>query len=101
MDKKDIFTLYGSDDVQYKKYDKGEAEEIIIPTEINLSVRNKQPESEKHSPVLSFINRFLDFAESLGEMYIRLFKNIILKIFPLFIFIFRLTKKFSLHFLKH
>ena len=94
MDKKDIFTLYGSDDVQYKKYDKGEAEEIIIPTEINLSVRNKQPESEKHSPVLSFINRFLDFAESLGEMYIRLFKNIILKIFPLFIFIFRLTKKF-------
>ncbi|MBO5937245.1 MAG: hypothetical protein J6Q79_06475, partial [Clostridia bacterium] len=66
MDSKDIFTLYGSDDVQYKKYDKGEAAEIIIPTEINISVRNKQPEPEKLSPALSFINSFLDFAESLG-----------------------------------
>ena len=97
MDSKDIFTLYGSDDVQYKKYDKGEAAEIIIPTEINISVRNKQPEPEKLSPALSFINSFLDFAESLGEMYIRLFKGIILKILPIFIFAFRVTKKlFSL-----
>ncbi|MBO7319077.1 MAG: M23 family metallopeptidase [Clostridia bacterium] len=97
MDSKDIFTLYGSDDVQYKKYDKGEAAEIIIPTEINISVRNKQPEPEKLSPALSFINSFLDFAESLGEMYIRLFKGIILKILPIFVFAFRLTKKlFSL-----
>ena len=93
MDNKDIFTLYGSDDVQYKKYDKGEAAEIIIPTEINISVRNKQPEPEKLSPALSFINSFLDFTESLGEMYIKLFKGVILKIFPIFLFFFRASKK--------
>ena len=80
MDSKDIFTLYGSDDVQYKKYDKGEADEIIIPTEINLSVRNKPPIEKKIPPALSAFNKFLDFAENLGEMYIRLFKNIILNI---------------------
>lgn len=93
MDSKDIFTLYGSDDVQYKKYDKGEADEIIIPTEINLSVRNKPPIEKKIPPALSAFNKFLDFAENLGEMYIRLFKNIILNIFPIFVFIFRISKK--------
>ena len=75
MDNKDIFTLYGSDDVQYKKYDKGEAAEIIIPTEINPSVSKKPPTKKKVSPFLSAFNKFLDFAENLGEMYIRLFKN--------------------------
>ena len=93
MDNKDIFRLYGSDNIQYKKYDKGEAAEIIIPTEINPSVKNTQPQSEKLSPALSFFNSFLDFAEGLGEIYIRLFKNIILKILPVFIFIFSLFKK--------
>ena len=93
MDDKDIFKLYGSDDVQYKKYDKGEAAEIIIPTEINLSAKNNQSESQNLSPALSFFNSFLDFAEGLGEIYIRLFKGIILKIFPLFVFIFKGTKK--------
>jgi murein DD-endopeptidase MepM/ murein hydrolase activator NlpD len=90
---KDIFTLYGSDDVQYKKYDKGEAAEIIIPTEINPSVQKKPPAEKKLSPILSAFSKFLDFAEALGEMYIRLFKNIILKIFPIFVFIFKASKK--------
>ncbi len=86
-DSKDIFSLYGSDGIQYAKYDKGEAEEIIIPTEINLSVRKKQPEKKKASPMAKALNAFLDFAEDLGAMYIRLFKGVILKLLPLFSFI--------------
>ena len=41
-EKKDIFFLYGSDNIQYAKYDKGEAEKIIIPTEATASAVKKQ-----------------------------------------------------------
>ncbi len=96
-DGKDIFSLYGSDGVQYAKYDKCEAEEIIIPTEINLSVRKKQAQQGKISPVQKTFRAFLDFAEDLGAMYIRIFGSIALKFLPLFLFIAKgITKLFSL-----
>ena len=72
---KDIFTLYGSDDVKYLPYDKGEADAIIIPAEVNVSVKKKQLPEKKASSFIRFLNSFLDFAESLGEMYIRIFKS--------------------------
>ncbi len=94
---KDIFSVYGSDDIQYAKYNKGEADEIIIPTEINLSVRKKQTHKEKTSPTVKAINAFLDFAEDLGAMYIRIFKGIVLKLLPLFMFMSKaITALFSL-----
>ena len=94
---KDIFSLYGSDGIQYAKYDKGEAEEIIIPTEINLSVRKKQPQKKEASPMAKGLNAFLDFAEGLGAIYIHLFKGIILKLLPLFSFTAKaIAKVFSL-----
>lgn len=90
---KDIFTLYGSDDVKYLPYDKGEADAIIIPAEVNVSVKKKQLPEKKASSLIKFLNSFLDFAESLGEMYIRIFKSILLTVLPLFTVIFRLTSK--------
>ncbi len=90
---KDIFTLYGSDDVQYLPYDKEDAAEIIIPEEVNISVKKKQLPPKKVSSFICFLESFLDFAESLGEMYIRIFKSILLTVLPVFTLVFRFTAK--------
>lgn len=80
---KDIFTVYGDDKVQYKKFDNAEAAEIIIPTEVNYSVRKKQTAPfKKTPPEKDFLSDFLDFAEALGEMYIGTFKKIIGTLLP-------------------
>ncbi len=81
---KDIFTVYGDDKIQYKKFDNAEAAEIIIPTEINLSVRKKQPEPVKTAPKKrAIVSEFLDFAEALGAMYIGAFKAIVRTVLPI------------------
>ena len=82
IDNKDIFTLYGTDDVQYAKYDKGEADEIIIPQEVIVPAQKK---SSVLNPVLQkrdLLESFLDFAEALGEVYIGYAKKIIGVLFP-------------------
>lgn len=95
MDKgnKDIFTLYGTDNVQYAKYDKGEAEEIIIPTEVNISVQNKKSDDKNHSHKRDAFVSFLDFAENLGEMYIGYLKKFFSILMPLVILPFRVISK--------
>ena len=81
---KDIFTVYGDDKIQYKKFDNAEAAEIIIPTEINLSVRKKQPEPVKTAPKKrAIVSEFLDFAEALGAMYIGVFRTIVHTVLPI------------------
>ena len=90
---KDIFTLYGSDDVRYLPYNKEDAEETVIPKEVNISVKSKQEPKKNISSLTRFAVSFLDFAESLGEMYIRIFKGILFKVLPLFTFIFGFSKK--------
>ena len=72
-EKKDIFSLYGSDNIQYAKYDKGEAEKIIIPTEATASAVKKQSDLVLSSDKSDLITGFLDFAEGLGEIYIGIF----------------------------
>ena len=95
MDKenKDIFSLYGTDGVQYAKYDGNEAEEIIIPKEVKITSEKKSGSlnpalNKKHSA-----ERFLDFAEALGEMYIGYAKRIISFLLPLVIFPFKVAVK--------
>ena len=84
---KDIFTVYGSDNIQYKKFNNAEAEEIIIPTEIKPPVRKKAPAPVSHTPPKrDIVSDFLDFAEGLGEMYINLFKGIIHILLPIILF---------------
>ncbi len=91
-DSKDIFTLYGSDNIQYAKYDKGDADEIIIPREVNAFATKKHTPSRKDSLFFVVADSFLDFAENLGETYIRLFKSIVLKLLPVLLFILRIIK---------
>ena len=82
-EKKDIFFLYGSDNIQYAKYDKGEAEKIIIPTEATASAVKKQSDLVLSSDKSDLITGFLDFAEGLGEIYIGIFKRLIHLLLPL------------------
>ena len=81
-DKKDIFTLYGTDNVQYAKYNKEDAEEIIIPKEVAAVSSKKQRELIPDSHKKAAAEAFLDFAESLGGMYIGVFKRIIRFLLP-------------------
>ena len=78
--------------MQYQKYDNEEAAEIVIPKEISVSAEKKAEQPQNDSPEPSFFGRFLDFAESLGETYIKLFKGIILFILPVFLFFFKRVK---------
>ena len=81
---KDIFTVYGDDKIQYKKFDNAEAVEIITPTEVNYSVRKKPPAPTKTVPKKrDIISEFLDFAEALGAMYIGAFKAIVRTVLPI------------------
>ena len=82
-EKKDIFSLYGTDNIQYAEYDKGEAEKIIIPTEANASIPKKQSDLVLSSDKADIIEGFLDFAEGLGEIYIGVFKKLIHLLLPL------------------
>ena len=87
MDKenKDIFSLYGTDGVQYAKYNGNEAEEIVIPKEVKIVTEKKSGALEsvlkKH-----LAEKFLDFAEALGEMYIATFKKLLKLLLPLVVF---------------
>lgn len=93
-DDKDIFSLYGSDSIQYAVYDKNEAAEIIIPTEINLSVRKKQTPGKKPSPAKKAFGAFLDFAEDLGGLYTGIFKGAVMKLLPFFLFFSKVAAAF-------
>lgn len=88
---KDIFTLYGSDDIQYLPYNKEDAEETVIPKEINISVSKKRLPEKKASALIKLTESFLDFAESLGGMYIGIFKRILLAFLPVFTLLFSLA----------
>lgn len=96
---KDIFTLYGSDDVKYLPYNKEDAAEIIIPKEVNVAYGKKRQPEKKVSAFIKILDSFLDFAESLGEMYIRVFKSILLAVLPFFVAVFKLAGK-SLSFIR-
>lgn len=90
---KDFFGEYIPEKIEYKKYDGLDAAEFVIPTEINLSFKQK----ENHSfSLIDALNTFLDFAESLGEFYVRLFSKIVQTILPFILFpiklVFRLIK---------
>ena len=82
-DTKDIFSLYGSDNVQYAEYDKGEAQEIVIPKEVAVPAEKKSKVLEPVIQKRDFLERFLDFAESLGGMYIEYTKKLIGILLPL------------------
>ncbi len=82
-EKKDIFSLYGTDSIQYAKFNGGEAERIIIPTEVAMPTKKKQNDLISDSQKRDFFEAFLDFAEDLGEIYIGVFKKIIHLILPL------------------
>lgn len=90
-DKNDIFTLYGTDNVQYAKYNKEDAEEIIIPEEVTVPSSKKQRELIPHSHKKAAAEAFLDFAESLGGMYIGIFKKIIRFILPVLLLPYKIT----------
>ena len=80
---KEIFTVYGDDKIQYKKFDNAEAAEIIIPTEFKPAVKKKQPAPIPKEPQKrDIISDFLDFAEGLGAMYISAFRKIIHAVLP-------------------
>lgn len=81
---KDMKEEYLTNTVEYKKYDGKDAEEIIIPTEVNLSFSEKQQERSKLSPAVIFEN-FLDFAEALGDFYVSLLRQGVHLLLPLII----------------
>lgn len=77
---KDFFGEYNPKKIQYKQYDGQDAAEIVIPTEVNLSFKQK----ENHGFSLSgTVNAFLDFAEELGGFYVRLFNKAMLWLLPI------------------
>ena len=82
-EKKDIFSLYGTDNVKYARYDGNEAEKIVIPTEFAVSATKKQGDLVSDFVKRDFLESFLDFAEGLGEFYIGVFKRIMRLILPL------------------
>ena len=92
-DKKDIFTLYGTDNVQYAKYNNEDAEEIIIPKEVTAASSKKQRELIPVSQKKAFTEAFLDFAEGLGEMYIGVFKRIIRVLFPVLLLPYKISAR--------
>ena len=86
---KEIFTVYGGDDVQYKKYDNSEAEEIVIPKEMAVTVKKKPHAPQKPEPKKDLLSDFLDFAEDLGAMYVSIFKGIIRTLKPVILLPFK------------
>lgn len=106
MDKnnKDIFSLYGTDGIQYAKYDGNEAEKIVIPTEVSIPAKKKQSDLISYSHKRDFFDSFLDFAEGLGEIYIGIFKRLIRLLLPLLLIPHRALSalmRFSLRTLRH
>lgn len=84
---KDFFGEYIPEEVEYKKYDGLDAAEFVIPTEINLSFKQK----EAHSFSIAYaINAFLDFTEDLGEIYVSLISKLLSKALPIILLPFRL-----------
>lgn len=88
--KKDIFGEYIPEKIEYKQYDGQDAAEILIPTEINLSFKEKKKSG--FSLVVTF-NKFLDFTENLGELYVSLLSKIFLALLPVLIFPLKLIFK--------
>lgn len=79
---KDIFGEYLPEKIEYKKYDGKEAAEIVIPSEVNLAFSKKNKKESRFSPSVVF-EKFLDFAESIGEFYVSLIKSVLLKLLPI------------------
>ncbi len=80
---KDIFGEYIPEKIEYKKYDGQDAVEIVIPTEVNLSFKEKEKSSFSLTPA---INKFLDFTENLGELYVGILATIAVKLLPILVF---------------
>lgn len=78
---KDIFGEYLPKEVEYKQFDGKEAAEIVFPTEVNLAFSKKNKKQSRFSPSVIF-EKFLDFAENIGEFYVSLIKSILLKLLP-------------------
>ena len=79
----ETFGEYLPEKIEYKQFDGKEAAEIIIPTEVNLSFSKKNQSRSRFSPSLIF-DRFLDFAENIGEFYVSLVTAVVLRLLPLF-----------------
>ena len=92
---KDIFSLYGTDNVQYAKYDKGDALEIIIPKEVVIPPKKKNKVLDPVLQKRDLFESFLDFAETLGEMYIGYLRKLIGILLPVIILPFKASKKIS------
>lgn len=92
-DTKDIFSLYGTDNVQYAEYDKGEAQEIVIPKEVAVVPEKKNKVLEPVIQKRDFLESFLDFAESLGGMYIEYTKKLIGILLPLILLPYKVISK--------
>lgn len=84
---KDFFGEYIPEEVEYKKYDGLDAAEFVIPTEINLSFKQKEARSFS---IAYAINAFLDFTEDLGEIYVSLISKLLSKALPVIFLPFRL-----------
>lgn len=76
------FGEYLPEKSEYKKFDGQEAARIIIPTEVNLSFSNNKQKQSRFSPA-QISENFLDFAENIGEFYVRLIKTVVSKLLPL------------------
>lgn len=90
---KELFGDYLPEKTQYKQYDGLDAAEVVIPSEVNLSFQKKQNKASEIFSLMRFISLFLDFAESLGEFYISLFKRTVLRAVPLLIIPFNFAAK--------
>lgn len=82
-EKRDIFSLYGTDGIQYAGFDGKEAERIIVPTEVTVTAKRKPADLISDSHKRDFLVAFLDFAEGLGEIYSGIFKKLIHLLLPL------------------
>ena len=68
--------------MQYPEFNNLEAEEIVIPKEVNLSATKSHKDLIPDSHNKAIAEAFLDFAENLGDMYISIFKRLIRFLLP-------------------
>ena len=80
--------------MQYPKFNNLEAEEIVIPKEVNLSATKSQKDLIPDSHDKAIAEAFLDFAENLGGMYISIFKRIIRFLLPAILLPYKIISAF-------
>ncbi len=89
MGNDDIFGEYLPERAEYKQYDGQEAAEIVIPSEINLSFKEKENRRKSGISPAVLINAFLDFSEDLGEFYVSVIKKTFAVIIPIILLPFK------------